>query len=64
MTPTELDRLLQLLEGEFVRRTALGDYDANARGIRVCIEALFKIAAHLKDMQNTARDKRKHADRD
>lgn len=49
MIRDELVILRNTLQREVEQRKQLGDYDANAAGVRLAIEACLKIAQHLLD---------------
>lgn len=49
MKKEELEELEQILHDEYSRRRKLGGYSAEAEGLLILSEALFKITCHLND---------------
>jgi len=54
MTRDELVLLRNKLHQEVEHRKKLGDYDANAGGIRCAVEALLSLTQHLLDRMRKA----------
>ncbi len=51
MNLKQLEGLEERLDREWGKRRGLGDYDTNASGIRLALEALLAIILHLKEQE-------------